>query len=110
MPTWVDLATTNQVPVSLDTQWFDLRGHYGYMWWTNGVGATGHRPWPSAPDRTYASVGAGRNYCFVVPEWRMVVVRMESSVSIGRNRSDPVWDGFLARLGEALRWDTGDER
>ena len=99
---WVDLATTNQVPVSLDTQWFDLRGHYGYMWWTNGVDATGHRPWPSAPDRTYTSVGASRNYCFVIPEWRMVVVRMEDSTPIRRGRTDTVLDGFFERLGGSL--------
>ena len=99
---WVDLATTNQVPTSLDTQWFDLRGRYGFMWWTNGIGPNGRRPWPSAPERTYTSHGAGRNYCFVIPEWQMVVVRMDGSVSIDRNRDDAVWDGFLGRIAVAL--------
>ena len=101
-PAWVDLATANRVPTSLDTQWFDLRGHYGIMWWTNGVDANGKRPWPSAPEQTYAAVGAGRNYCFVIPEWQMVVVRMDGSESIGRNRSDAVLDEFLGGIGAAF--------
>jgi CubicO group peptidase (beta-lactamase class C family) len=97
---WIDLASTNQVPISLSTKGFDLRGRYGLMWWTNGTGANGKRLWPSAPPRAYTSHGGFRNFCFVIPEWNMVIVRMEKSVSMPD--ADKTWDKFFKILGKGI--------
>ena len=94
-------AVRNQV--SLEGASSFLHGRYGFYWWTNDVMPGGKRPWPSAPPATYTSVGHGANFCFVIPEWRMVVVRM-GTVGIGPLAGwNAKWDGFLARLSGALR-------
>ena len=94
---FVDEATSNQVPVSWGFRNRDFRGRYGYYWWVNGVMADGKRPWPNAPPRTYMSHGKGGNFCCVVPEWNLVLVRMgEPSVR------DQHWDEFFRRLAAAI--------
>ncbi len=93
---FVDIATTNQVPLTLNTASFDRRGNFGYMWYTNDVGASGTRLWPSAPPKTYTFQGAGRNYCFVIPEWKMVISRMSPADQGAMN--DQIWEGFFSRL------------
>ena len=104
-PAFVARATSNQIPAELKTPHFDLTGRYGFFWWTNGLRADGTRPWPSAPPRTFAAHGAGRNFIFVVPEWRMVLVRLSpeppSNAAAG-TASEAVWDQFFARLQLAL--------
>lgn len=104
-PAFVARATSNQVPAELKTPHFDLTGRYGFFWWTNGIRADGTRPWPSAPPRTFAAHGAGRNFIFVVPEWRMVLVRLSpeppSNAAAGTT-SEAVWDQFFARLIPAI--------
>ena len=101
---FVDAATSNQIPVTARFRNHDFRGRYGFYWWVNGVMANGKRSWPSAPPKTYAAHGAGCNFCFVIPEWDMVVVRMGTTpIAPGKiARSDELLDGFLARLAEAL--------
>lgn len=96
---WVDQATTNQVSTSLEANGHDARGQFGYMWWTNGRGVDGSRLWTSAPPKTYSLHGGSRNFCFVVPEWNMVIVRMsppglDAMPALGT----PVWDTFFSIL------------
>ena len=102
---FVDLATTTQVPAELKTKHYDLTGRYGFFWWTNGIKADGTRPWPSAPPKAFAAHGAGRNFIFVIPEWRMVIVRLSPApgghVHVG-NMKGSVWEGFFSRLGEGV--------
>ena len=95
---WVDQATSTQVPASLPPS--PGTGSYGFFWWTNGASAGGKRPWPSAPARTFAARGASGNFCFVIPEWNMVIVRM--STAWGPDNVNQVWDTFFARLAQAL--------
>jgi CubicO group peptidase (beta-lactamase class C family) len=97
---WVDQATTNQVATSLSAPVFDARGHFGFMWWTNGINAKGKRAWSSAPPKTYTSKGASRNYCFVIPEWNMVIVRMDDSM--GMSKADKIWNNFFKILGKGI--------
>jgi CubicO group peptidase (beta-lactamase class C family) len=102
-PAWIDEATTNQVPTSLSAgASFDLRGRFGYGWWTNGIDISGNRPWPSAPHRTYTFYGGGRNFCMIVPEWNMVIARM-SPPTESAQPDDTVWDGFFNRLGNGIQ-------
>jgi len=70
------------------------------MWWTNGINAKGKRAWPSAPPKTYTSKGASRNYCFIIPEWNMVIVRMDDSM--GMSKADKIWDNFFKMLGKGI--------
>ncbi len=94
---FVEEATSNQVPLDIGYRNRDFRGRYGYYWWVNGVMVNGRCPWPSAPPKTYMSHGNGGNFCCVIPEWNMVIVRMgEPSVT------DKLWDEFFARLTRAI--------
>jgi CubicO group peptidase (beta-lactamase class C family) len=93
-------ATRNQVP-GVGASSF-LHGRYGLYWWTNDVRPDGTRPWPAAPPRTYTAHGHGCNYCFVVPEWDMVVVRMGTSPVGTISEQDTMWNAFFAALAVAL--------
>ena len=62
---FVERATSTQVPTEMQTEYFDLTGRYGFFWWTNGIQADGRRPWPSAPPGTFAAHGAGRNLSLI---------------------------------------------
>ncbi len=41
----------------------------------NGIKPDGKRKFPDAPPGTYCGAGHNNNYCFVIPEWNMVIVR-----------------------------------
>lgn len=106
---WADLACTNQVQVSLPARWYDLAGRYGFMWWTNGNNRHDKRAWPGAPERTFTPHGAGRNFCFVIPEWHVVFVRMADAPAMphtdksGHNANvDAAFNDFFIALGEAI--------
>jgi CubicO group peptidase (beta-lactamase class C family) len=98
---FVERATSTQVPAEMKTEYFDLTGRYGFFWWTNGIRADGSRPWPSAPSQTFAAHGAGRNFIFIVPEWNLVIVRLSPApgghVHIGGMRME-VWEECFSRL------------
>jgi CubicO group peptidase (beta-lactamase class C family) len=102
---FVARAASTQVPAELKTKYFDLTGRYGFFWWTNGIKADGVRPWPSAPPKTFAAHGAGRNFIFVIPEWRLVIVRLSPAPG-GRvqegGMKEAVWEQFFSRLKGAI--------
>ena len=102
---FVERATSTQVPADVKTKYFDLTGRYGFFWWTNGIKADGVRPWPSAPPKTFAAHGAGRNFIFVIPEWRLVIVRLSPAPG-GRvqegGMKGGVWEQFFSRLKGAI--------
>lgn len=102
---FVDEASTTQVPAALPGRSSSLlSGAYGFYWWTNGVMANGKRRWPAAPPRTCAAHGAGTNFCFVIPEWNMVLVRMGNSDLPGASgQQDQLWNTFFAKMADALR-------
>lgn len=59
----------------------DHLGSYSWLWWTNGVGRTGERHWPSAPADTYGALGhGGREGLFVIPSLDLVVSWNESTM------------------------------
>jgi CubicO group peptidase (beta-lactamase class C family) len=98
---FVDRATSTQVPAEVKTKYFDLTGRYGFFWWTNGIKADGMRPWPSAPPKAFAAHGAGRNFIFVMPEWSLVIIRLSPApgghVGTGSMRKG-IWEEFFSRL------------
>jgi CubicO group peptidase (beta-lactamase class C family) len=100
---FVARAISNQVPVTLSFNNLDLAGRYGFYWWTNGIRKDGTRPWPSAPPNTAAAHGGSRNFCFIIPEWNMVIVRMsprfESAIPI---QGDIIWEGFFKILKKGI--------
>jgi CubicO group peptidase (beta-lactamase class C family) len=100
---FAETALSNQVPVELSSNGFDLAGRYGFYWWTNGIRKDGTRPWPSVPPKAASAHGRGRNFCFVIPEWDMVIVRMSPrSVSAVPKHGDELWEGFFARLTKGI--------
>lgn len=105
LPSWfVDEASKNQVPGVGQSAFLHQR--YGFYWWTNDVKPDGKRPWPSAPPKTYTSHGRSANFCFVIPEWNMVIVRMGTvpltSGAVELARQDLMWDTFFAKLDQAI--------
>jgi CubicO group peptidase (beta-lactamase class C family) len=104
---FVEEVTRNQAPAAGKSAF--LHSRYGFYWWTNDVMPDGKRPWPAAPPGTYTSHGHSSNFCFVVPKWNMVVVRMGtiplSSGAGGLRYEDARRNTFFAKLGEALGRD-----
>jgi CubicO group peptidase (beta-lactamase class C family) len=102
---FVERATSTQVPAEVGAKYSDLTGRYGFFWWTNGVAADGTRPWPSAPPKTFAARGAGRNFIFAIPEWSLVIVRLspapEGRIHTGSVKKG-VWEAFFSRLKGAI--------
>jgi hypothetical protein len=81
-----------------------LHTQYGFYWWTNNRLPSGQRPWPSALPKTYMSHGNGCNFCVVIPEWDMVIVRLGTQ-PIGASIADTEvnWDAFFAQVGKAVQ-------
>jgi len=102
---FVERATSTQVPAEVKTMYFDLTGRYGFFWWTNGIRADRTRPWPSAPAKAFTAHGAGRNFIFVIPEWSLVIVRLSPAPG-GHTGTDTlkeaVWEQFFSRLKGAI--------
>lgn len=87
-----------------------LSGAYGFYWWTNGVIANGKRRYPAAAPKTYAAHEASRNFCSVIPEWNMVIVRRGHSDLPGTNADrDELVNTFHARLDAAFGGNEGKE-
>ena len=78
---YIDYACRPRVPVDLPPYqkdgWYKvLPGAYGLNWWTNGVNERGKRLWPDAPEDTFLLQGNLNNHCFIIPSWKMVIVRL----------------------------------
>ncbi|MBE0534315.1 MAG: serine hydrolase [Phycisphaerae bacterium] len=102
---WVDTATRNHVPADLPLghkeSGIDGLGVYGCNWWVNGIRADGERLWPGAPAGAYAASGHNNNKMVVIPEWRMVIVRLGLDQADGVIGND-VWSTFLEKVGTTL--------
>jgi len=101
---WIETAT--RVHVSAKTPLHDLsgadgRGVYGLNWWVNGIKADGKRRWPSAPVGTYSASGYNNNDMFVIPEWKMVIVRL--GLDQGKLKiADQTYSTFFEKIGGAM--------
>lgn len=102
---WVDQATAVQVPADVVEGFppsnFRGSGRHGFNWWVNGVDADGKRKWPSVPATTFAALGHNNNKLWILPEWRMVIVRLGLDQR-DREIDDAVTDEFLKRVGVSL--------
>jgi len=76
-----------------------LPGSYGLNTWINGITPDGRRMWPDAPAGVSAIQGNMNNFCFAVPEWRLVLVRMGTDGRITNDRYTEVF----ALLRSALK-------
>ena len=97
---WVRAATRVQVsretPVgNTDRKNVVGSGCYGFNWWVNGTRPDGTRLLPDLPDRAFYSAGLKHNVCLVIPEWRLVMVRL------GEDHNPT--DGHAAVLNDAAR-------
>jgi CubicO group peptidase (beta-lactamase class C family) len=102
---WVGEATSVHVPATLPwaqpESGIDGRGVYGFNWWVNGIKPDGQRLWPGAPPGVFAAAGHNNNRCFVIPDWRMVVVRLGLDEG-DRKITDVEWGEFLRLIGIAV--------
>lgn len=90
----------NTVPPYDPQAWYlRLPGSYGVNTWINGITPGGKRMWPDAPPGVSVIQGNMNNFCFAIPEWRMVLVRMGTDGRINNDRYTEVF----ARLRLALK-------
>ena len=100
---WVEAATYNQVDTTIQPYdkraWYtSLIGAYGFNWWTNGIRRDGQRRWPAAPPKTAAAQGNHNNYCFIIPEWQMVIVRLGTD----RRNNTELYKEFFEKMKLAI--------
>ena len=101
---WVDTATKAHVSASIRLEPLsgaDGRGVYGFNWWANGIKPNGKRNWPGAPVGMYAASGYNNNDMFVIPEWKMVIVRLgldQGEFAI----TNTIYSTFLEKVGQAI--------
>ncbi|MBN2316816.1 MAG: serine hydrolase [Sedimentisphaerales bacterium] len=102
---WVREATSVQVPPSipngLPSSTRKGSGVYGYHWWPNGVTPEGERRWPDAPLCTYARSGYNNNDLFIIPAWKMVIVRLGLDQQ-EHNITKAEYNTFIKKVGEAI--------
>ena len=101
---FVNQALVNQVPALFGKGKDDaIPGRFGFMWWTNGTRWNGRRPMPDAPAGTAAARGASVNFCFVIPEWNMVISRLSPPAQSGMpGFDDTVWNTFFKILKKGI--------
>jgi CubicO group peptidase (beta-lactamase class C family) len=103
---WIEQATTVQVPAKLPDGFpkstIAGSGCYGFNWWVNGTKPDGQRKWPGATDRTFAAMGHNNNLLIVVPESRMVIVRLGLDQA-DRKITDIVIGEFLKQIRAAIQ-------
>lgn len=101
---WIRAATAVQVPASMTNAWTKSGiagpGQYGFNWWRNAPGPDGRMTWPGAPADLFAASGHNNNKLYVIPSWRMIIVRL------GLDQADRKWSNeaqgeFLRLVGEA---------
>ncbi len=90
---------TSVPPYNRRAWYTGLTGAYGFNWWVNGVRRDGKPRWPQAPSKTAAVQGNYNNYCFVVPEWEMVIVRLGTD----RRINNDLYNNFFAKLKLAIK-------
>ena len=73
--------------------------NYGYLWWLN----TDRALWPSAPASAFAALGHGQNVIWIDPEHHLVAVLRWLCLPEKAAQGNPVQDGFLKRLLDAVR-------
>ncbi len=80
--------------------WYNqITGCYGFLFWVNGVRPDGMRMWPHATEKTFALQGNKNNICIVIPEWRMVLVRLGTANNINTD----LYDAALLTLRTGMR-------
>ncbi len=89
----------NHVPADLtladtDRKGADGRGVYGYNWWVINRGK-------DAPVAAAFTSGLNHNVCLVVPEWKLVLVRMGVDGNPAETKH-AVYSEVLRRLGVGI--------
>jgi CubicO group peptidase (beta-lactamase class C family) len=102
---WVRQASSVQVPVSIPVADTDRKsvigpGSYGFNWWINGRKANGNMKLPGAPEDCYYAQGLKNNKCIVIPQWKMVIVRM--GLDGHPEKMDEVYGTFLHLMSKAI--------
>lgn len=102
---WVKMATSVQVPVSLPMGETDRKetigpGCYGFNWWVNGTLSDGTMKLPGAPEGVYFASGLNNNKCMIIPQWNMVIVRMGEDGH--PDKPDIVYGTFLEMMQDAI--------
>jgi CubicO group peptidase (beta-lactamase class C family) len=104
---WVTLATRVQVPKEMPHVYGKHRkdpntdsGRYGIAWWINGIMPDGKRPYPDAPEGLFKASGWQGNRLFVVPEWGLVFVVLQTKVESSDEQR--LFNAFFRRLRDAL--------
>jgi len=96
---WRDKAVLSDRWVTMALTPTGAEPGYGFMnWFLN----TGRKRWPSAPESSFAHLGAGANVVYVDPEHDLVIV--------ARWIEDGAFDGVVQRVLAALKPDVTESR
>ncbi len=84
------------------TAWYNrLPGAYGLNWWVNGITADGRRLIGTAPPDLFMAQGNKNSICFILPSWRMTLVRVGPDVIVWPR----AFEAAFAQLASAVRQD-----
>lgn len=97
---YVARATTNQVAATVSCPAsYCWAGRYGFYWYVNDLDLDEQRPYPNAPASTFRAHGGQSNEMIVVPEWDMVIVRLNSQTEA---MPDNAWNNFFGILDDGI--------
>jgi CubicO group peptidase (beta-lactamase class C family) len=85
-------------PFEPDSWYKNLPGSYGLNIWLNGTTPEQKPLWPDAPKSVAAIQGNMNNICFIIPDWKMTVVRLGTDGRINNS----TYTNFFAALREAI--------
>jgi CubicO group peptidase (beta-lactamase class C family) len=85
------IATKDWISKTVDSNDAKNENAYGFQMWLNSGNSSGLR-WPSLPKNTFAAKGNKGQYIVIIPEKKMVIVRL------GWSKSDYPIDDFIANL------------
>lgn len=97
---YIDYASSVRVPATVPPHdpedWYAdvLPGRYGLNWWVNGEGENGKMLWPKLSQHAFAAQGNKNNICIIVPERKLVLVRLAEDKVIDVS----LYDGVFTRL------------
>ena len=90
----------NLFHLSTMTSGYDSEGR---TWIKNGIGGLRKkRLWSNAPPNTYAAVGAHHNWCWVIPKWNMIIVRIGMDNPRYLGNFDKRYDTFFLKLSQSI--------
>jgi len=87
-------------PIYDPNDWYkELYGSYGLGFWVNGIQANGTRLFPALSSEIMLIQGNVNNFCFIIPEWNMVLTRLGTDLIIPADSYNRIFEVFKELIG-----------